>query len=78
MDWNNILSYGVKKVDQSIKLKNFPHITENGKWTTTKDGDWTGGFWIGLLGHAYKICGDERYKKEAYTWLKKLKRRRGY
>ena len=32
MDWNNILSYAVKKVDQSIKLKYFPHITENGKW----------------------------------------------
>jgi hypothetical protein len=32
MDWNNILSYAVKKVDKSIKLKYFPHITENGKW----------------------------------------------
>ena len=49
MDWNNILSYAVKKVDKSIKLKDFTHITENGKWVTTEGGYWTGGFWVGLL-----------------------------
>lgn len=39
MDLNNILlSYAVKKVDKSIKLNDFPHITGKGKWVTTKDG----------------------------------------
>ena len=76
MDWYNILSYAVKKVDKSIKLKDFPHITENGKWATTKDGYWTGGFWIGLLWHAYKISSDEKYKIEAYKWAKRLKIRK--
>ena len=31
MDWNNILSYAIKKVEKSIKLKDFPYITENGE-----------------------------------------------
>ena len=76
MNWYNILSYAIKKVDQSIKLKDFPHITENGKWVTTEDGDWTGGFWVGLFWSAYKITGDEKYKDEAYKWAKKLENRR--
>lgn len=76
MDWNNILSYAVKKVDKSIKLKDFPHITENGKWVTTEDGYWTGGFWIGLLLFSYKITGDEKYKVEAYKWAIRLENRK--
>lgn len=76
MDWNNILSNAAKKVDKSIKLKDFPHITRNGKWTTTKDGDWTGGFWVGLLWYAYKISGDEKYKNEAYKRAKMLESRK--
>lgn len=76
MAWNNILSYVVERVDKSIKLNDFPHITENGKWITTKDGYWTGGFWICLLWFAYKITGDEMYKKLAYDWLKRLERRK--
>ena len=59
-------------MDKSIKLKDFPHITENGKWITTEDGYWTGGFWVGLLWFTYKITGDEKYKDEAYKWVKKL------
>jgi len=36
MDWNKniILNKAVKKVDQNIKLIDFPHITENGEWVT--------------------------------------------
>ena len=76
MEWDNILNNAVKKVDKNIKLKGFPHITENGKWVTTSDGYWTGGFWVGLLWFSYKISGDEKYKKLAYNWLKKLEKRK--
>lgn len=76
MDWNNILSYAVKKVDKSIRLKDFPHITENGRWITTEDGYWTGGFWVGLLWFSYKIAGDEKYKDETYKWAKGLESRK--
>jgi unsaturated chondroitin disaccharide hydrolase len=27
----------------------FPHVTNEGRWQTTPDGVWTGGFWAGLL-----------------------------
>ena len=76
MDWDIILSYAVRKVDKSIKLTDFPHITENGKWVTTGDGYWTGGFWVGLLWLTYKITGDKRYKAEAYKWAKRLESRK--
>jgi len=72
MDWNNIPSYAVKKMDKSVKLKDFPHITENGRWITTEDGYWSGGFWVGLLWFSYNISGDEKYKESAYEWLKRL------
>ncbi|HJH26824.1 MAG TPA: glucuronyl hydrolase, partial [Methanophagales archaeon] len=61
---------------KSIKLNNFPHITEKGKWVTTEEGDWTGGFWIGLLWFSYKITGDEKYEESAYDWLKRLEKRK--
>ena len=78
MDWNKniILNKAVKAVDQRIKLKDFPHITENGEWVTTEDGYWTGGFWIGLLLYAYKITGDEKYRNEAYKWTNRLESRK--
>ena len=76
MDRNKVLSYAIKKVDKSIKLKDFPHITENGKWVTTEDGYWTGGFWIGLLWYAYKITGDGKYKDDTYKWAKRLESRK--
>jgi unsaturated chondroitin disaccharide hydrolase len=76
MDRNKVLSYAIKKVDKNIKLKDFPHITENGKWATTKDGYWTGSFCVGLLWYAYKITGAEMYRNDAYKWTKRLESRK--
>ena len=76
MQVNKILSEMVEKVGKSQGLKDFPHITKKGKWVTTKDGYWTGGFWVGLLWLSYKITGDEKYKESAYEWLKRLEKRK--
>jgi unsaturated chondroitin disaccharide hydrolase len=45
----------------------FPHWadTDTGEWTTTPDGDWTGGYWIGMLWLAAAATGDPRYRSEA-------------
>lgn len=59
-----------------MRVKDFPHYTQNAKWILTKDGYWTGGFWIGLLWQAYKIRGDKIFKLNAYKWLKKLESRK--
>ena len=67
----------LNKIDKNItKLSHFPHITQNGKWITTLDGDWTGGFWVGLLWLSYKLTDEKRYEKLAYDWLKLLEKRK--
>jgi len=77
MEEDNLLKIILTKVDKNIKcLKDFPHITKNGKWTTTKDGYWTGGFWVGLLWLCYEITEDRKYKKSAYSWARRLEGRR--
>lgn len=76
MQVNKILSEVVEKVGKSQGFKDFPHITKKGKWVTTKDGYWTGGFWVGLLWFSYKITGDEKYKESGYEWLKRLEKRK--
>lgn len=75
MGWDSILNEVIRKTDKNIDIKEFLHITMNGKWTTTEDGDWTGGFWIGLLWISSNITGNDKYKKEAYKWLDRLKER---
>lgn len=76
MKLSEVLNKAINKVDKNMGLKEFPYITENGKWSTTKDGYWTGGFWIGLLWFSYKTSGDEKYKNLAYNWLKLLEKRK--
>ncbi len=39
--------------------------TDTGAWTTTPDGDWTGGYWIGMLWLAATATGDARYREWA-------------
>ena len=67
----------LNKINKNVtKLSHFPHITQNGKWITTLDGDWTGGFWVGLLWLSYKLTDEKRYEKLAYDWLKLLEKRK--
>lgn len=72
MELNRDLDTVIRKVEKNPNLKDFPHITKDGGWITTEDGYWTGGFWVGLLWHAYKITGDEKYNDAAYKWAKRL------
>ena len=45
----------------------FPHWADpdTGRWTTTPDGDWTGGYWIGMLWLAAAATGEARYRQWA-------------
>lgn len=77
MERSDIPKVILTKVDRNIEcLKDFPHITKSGKWITTKDGYWTGGFWVGLLWLCYKMTNNKKYKKMAYSWAKRLEGRR--
>jgi rhamnogalacturonyl hydrolase YesR len=74
---SNLLESTIKRIDTSLGLKGFPHITVNDKWQTTSDGDWTGGFWVGLLWSCYQLTRDGNYLRSAYRWLKHLEPRKG-
>ena len=54
------------------EVSDFPHITENGKWHTTPDGVWTGGFWAGLLWLAYQQDRDKATLERAVSYTDRL------
>src|SRR3989442_1117353 len=51
--WSQAIDRMLARVqDTMARVKEgFPHWAdpETGQWTTTPDGDWTGGYWIGML-----------------------------
>jgi unsaturated chondroitin disaccharide hydrolase len=52
----------------------FPHWADpgTGEWTTTTDGDWTGGYWIGMLWLAASSTGEARYRSWAQSFVARL------
>ncbi len=55
----------------------FPHWADptTGDWTTTPDGDWTGGSWPGQLWLAARITGDEKWARDAARWERRMQPR---
>jgi unsaturated chondroitin disaccharide hydrolase len=55
----------------------FPHYaeTDSGIWTLSEAGDWTGGFWVGMLWLAFVATGDGRYRDWARQWGERLRPR---
>lgn len=55
----------------------FPHHadTQTGRWTRTPNGDWTGGFWVGMLWLAAARTGRADYLAQARAWAQKLRPR---
>ena len=60
--WNHAIAKILERMEDTRKRvgNNYPHWCdyETGKWTTTVDGDWTGGFWPGMHWLAAKYTGD--------------------
>lgn len=52
----------------------FPHYADpaDGMWQRTPTGDWTGGFWCGLLWLAALRTGEARYRESAAEWAARL------
>jgi unsaturated chondroitin disaccharide hydrolase len=57
----------------------FPHWADpdTGRWTTTPDGDWTGGYWLGMLWLAGAATGEARYRDWAAGGAGRLRSRVG-
>src|SRR5438045_7480233 len=52
----------------------FPHFADpaTGTWTTSPGGDWTGGFWNGMLWLAARYGDDPRARSWAARWTARL------
>lgn len=55
----------------------FPHWanTETGEWVTTTEGDWTGGYWIGMHWLAHRATGHVKYRQWAEAGVERLRPR---
>jgi len=55
----------------------FPHYAnpEDGIWIRSPGGDWTGGFWCGLLWLAALRTGKAKYRRNALEWARRLRPR---
>jgi len=53
ISWSQAIDRMLSRIqDTAARVKEgFPHWSDpaTGDWTTTPDGDWTGGYWIGML-----------------------------
>jgi unsaturated chondroitin disaccharide hydrolase len=52
----------------------FPNFAdpETGDWTTSPQGDWTGGHWVGELWIARRVTSEKRYGEWARRWCEAL------
>lgn len=55
----------------------FPNFADpkSGEWTTSPQGDWTGGHWVGELWLARRVTTEERYGEWAHRWCEALQPR---
>jgi unsaturated chondroitin disaccharide hydrolase len=55
----------------------FPNFADpqTGEWTTSPQGDWTGGHWVGELWLARRVTDEERYGEWATKWCEALRPR---
>ena len=64
--WDQAIDRMLTRVQETVAQAKdaWPHWAdpETGRWTTTPDGDWTGGYWIGMLWLASATTKDSRYR----------------
>ncbi len=69
----------IGRVDATLDCKEpgFPHFADpaTGVWIRTNNGDWSGGFWPGLLWLAAVATGEDRYHSAAASWTERLRPR---
>jgi unsaturated chondroitin disaccharide hydrolase len=77
--WNDAIDRLLGRVEETATrvTDGFPHWAreDSGEWTTTPDGDWTGGYWIGMLWLAAAATGDPRYRRRAEPLAARLRAR---
>jgi unsaturated chondroitin disaccharide hydrolase len=77
--WDDAIDRMLTRIQDTAKrvTSGYPHWAhgETGHWTTTPDGDWTGGFWVGILWIAATATGNPRYRALAEPLAERLRAR---
>lgn len=77
--WNDAIGRMLQRLEDTNKRVGaaFPHWADpqTGEWVTTADGDWTGGYWIGMHWLAAQATGDERYRRRGAELVQRFKTR---
>jgi unsaturated chondroitin disaccharide hydrolase len=77
--WDDAIQRMLRRMrDTADRVGNrFPHWAnpDTGDWVTTPDGDWTGGFWIGMHWLAHRATSDAGYQTWAERRIDALRRR---
>ena len=77
--WTDAIGRILERMETTRKSvgNEYPHWAdpETGRWTTTVDGDWTGGFWAGMHWLAAKHTGKGHYRAQAAALAQGLKNR---
>ncbi len=76
LDMDQAVARILQRIDTTLAQPGagFPHYadTTDGIWQRSPAGDWTGGFWCGLLWLAALRTGEERYRDSAREWAARL------
>ena len=77
--WSSATERMCRRIDRNLNVldSEFPHwaSSQTGAWTTTRDGDWTGGAWPGMLWLTANRTGHTKYLDAARLWSSRLKPR---
>lgn len=77
--WTNAIGRILERMEDTREKvgTTYPHWCDpdTGKWTTTVEGDWTGGYWPGMHWLAAKYTGEDRYRAQALALTEGLKNR---
>lgn len=77
--WSSATERMCRRIDHNLNVlkSEFPHWanSQTGVWTTTGDGDWTGGAWPGMLWLSAKRTGHAKYLDAARLWSSRLRPR---
>lgn len=70
---DDALDLALMRVDRIAReCADFPHITARGRWQTTPDGVWTGGFWAGLLWLEFRQSRSAEARRRAVAFTERL------
>jgi unsaturated chondroitin disaccharide hydrolase len=77
--WTNASRRMLERIEETARhvTEGFPNFAdpETGEWTTSPQGDWTGGHWVGELWLARRVTGEEQYGRWAGKWCEALRPR---